>query len=249
MTDVLTHTIQSLGIKGIMTPLDNTNSYSQIYLPAMPRIDLIKYLNAQYGFYEHGYKFFIDFDQFYMLSKKKGCTAWVPGEYKKIIFNVRKSNDGDRFADGSKLVAKEKTVYINVLPSKMTVESPSIMNNMLIGNALMSIATAKKAVSNVAFDTFQKGKQMKAFMDNRYNNSFAEKEYAHDLESESRVISFNLNMSNLHWYRPNKQFVINFENKDVNKVYGGEYKLAVVIASLYTAGTFMENEILVQFRK
>lgn len=249
MTDLLTYTLQSLGIKGLMTPLDNSTVYPEIYLPALTRIDLIKYLNAQYGFYEHGYNFFIDFDRFYFLSKKTGCTAWYPDEYKKIIFNIRKSDDGDRFADGSKLVEKEKTVYINVLPSKLSVESPSIMNNMLIGNALTTIKTMTKGTGTASYETAQRGKQLMAYMDNRYNNPWAEKEFAHSMETESRVMTFRLSMSNMHWYKPNKQFVINFENKEVNKIYGGEYKLATMIAVLYNSGDFLENDIIVQFKK
>ena len=248
MTDIVGKLLEGVGTPILMTPLDNNKVYKEVMLPAITRISSIKYLESVFGFYKHGSVIFFDLTDAYFLSKETACTAWKAGENKRIVFNVRESDDGDRFTDGSKLVSKEDTVYINVNPSKISAEAPSIFNNFLLGNKVDSLDTTKSSpITSYTGKTKQRGNAFTKTLHNKFSNPYAAQERAHDLEKQNRVITFYLSMANHHWFVPNKEFVMNFEDQIVQKEYGGKYNLNNLMITFANAGDFMENDMVVQF--
>lgn len=250
MTDAVGKLLEGAPCPILMTPLDNNASYKEIMLPPITRVAAIKYLESVYGLYNHGSLMFFDINDFYLLSKKTACTAWKEGEYKRIIFNIRESDDGDRFTDGSKLVPKESTVYINVNPSKISAESPSIFNNYILGNIVKSLdTTSTSPFSDFKGDTKQRGEALPKPLHNKFSNKFAAQERAYELEKQSRIMTFYLSMANHHWFHPNKEFILNFEDKNIQKEYGGKYHLQSLTITFYNSGDFFENDIVPQFSK
>ena len=61
----------------LLEPLQYNTSYSQIIIPPVSTItEYLEYLNDNvYTFYDSGYRFFVDFDTTYILSKSGRCSA------------------------------------------------------------------------------------------------------------------------------------------------------------------------------
>ena len=250
MTDAITFLLSRAGLSNIlMSPLENQRTYKEVLVPPSSLVSALEYLNAVYGFYQHGMMFFLDIQRPYLLSKKSDITVWEKGESRRAIFNVRKSDDSDNMQNGSKTVIEENTGYINVSPSKLAMQSPSVFNNYIHGNKIHSINLGQNKSNVLTANTIQRGNPLLGVLVNRYRNPYAESERKYDLEHESRVITMTITESNIHWYTPNKEFIFNFEDKNVNKIYGGKYRLAAARMQFTNTGSYLTNDTSLVYKK
>lgn len=121
MTSIVTHVLGAGGIKNIlMTPLNNTKSYSEFKVTPIDAVDQMKHLISKYGLHTKGTVFFMDLDKAFLVDKSVKCTAWYTGEYKTThIMSFGNYNDGISKFSGYYSNTKEKYHLLGIQPDSI----------------------------------------------------------------------------------------------------------------------------------
>lgn len=119
MTQIVTYVLQYGGInKMLMSPLDNTQSYSEFKIIPVNPVDEMKNLIHSYGLHNPGTTFFMDLDRAFLTKRTNKCTCWYKGEYKTVhIMALQNYNDGLSKFSGYYQNSKEKYHLIAVPPA------------------------------------------------------------------------------------------------------------------------------------
>lgn len=244
---LVTHLLNQAGASNVlMSPFQNGNVTEAFTLP-ITLVSNLKYLATQYGLHSHGTFIFFDYDITYILNKKPGCTAWRPGENKKVVFVVRKDTDGLAFMAGSR--THEDTVgYINVDPHNMAVKSYSSIDSIISGGQIKVIDHWNNNTGTI--DTAAKSrKKHQRYLHNKYRNKLKDAEMKQDMNDRGIEITLKTYDSNLHWFRPNKEFVFTFANGDLEKSLGGQYRLLSLFTIATNYGEYFRPESTVRLSK
>lgn len=227
MTDAVVYSLASRGISNVlMSPLDNKAQYDEVLLPPYTLFGAMQYLEAAYGFYQRGVMLFFDIDRIYFIKQYSLCTAWAPQEYKKTIFNIKKTINPDNLSPGSYENTEEKNYFINVIPTDITMSNPSVINDLTDGNKLIIVTPSTGKIVKVNPDTVQVGNGSYKVLVDKFNSQFAIETERYKRDETGSILQLNIGDFDIDAFSPNKEFMFTFEDANINKNYGGPYRIS-----------------------
>ena len=246
------YTLSKLGVSNVlMSPLENSKSYSPFVMPAYSGIDALSYLDQNFGLYKAGSMIYFGLKRGYILNCKGGCTAYEPNEVKKTTLLVGKSGGGVDTAVGTIKVPnqKENEYRIALSPNAVKTTSASGITNVLSGvdahvvntgsTSIMTGTSGAKTKSGVAYSN--------NMIDDSENECVAST-YAAQQKMKGTMVTITAQDINIEAFEPNKEFSFIFEDTVSNKEYKGSYKISSSIIS-FSGGPEWTVDIAATFSK
>lgn len=231
MVDITAYIIQKIGLsKILMSPPDNTSTVENFLIPALNVIETFKYLEQKKGIYYKGLLLFFDYDCIYCIDKNYKCTAWRPNENKQTFINIFRKKSDYNTTPGVYVDTSKKTSYIFSNSESVSIESTPIITNQLDGNDAIFITPSENKKTTYKHDLPNRnGNNVKIYVSEDTNKFFTEAESVRLMESNC-IVNVAFVDTDISALTPNKEFVIKFEESDVNKEYGGKYRLSKYLA-------------------
>ena len=233
MTTCITKVFNHADIKGVlMTPLDNTKTYSgvnPIILPPQDILDTLLWLDQQFGLYKTGSIIYFSHERPYILKFDGKCSAWEPKEWKKTVYLISEHHGGtiEESVSSSMIRPGEEIFYINTVYDSVNVTNNSIVKNIVTGLDTDEIIPSsdsfnkKESTARTRNGTSYTKKNLNETMNPWINDATTALVNAHDVIMQVTVSNVNLEAL---W--PNKEVTFVFEDTDRNSKYKGKYKPA-----------------------
>lgn len=219
--DMVIDLLQTSGFNNVvMSPPDSSRTFSNFILPPLTFPRAMEFIQESCGLYDTGLSMFFDINLNYILTNKKGHTAYKKSGNASVVIVVRNDDDAKTMMQGSKLVEQEDTVYINVAPDTVEYQQPLMMNSLLLGDRLHAV-NPKTANTKTATVRKTRSGRIAYFMD-RFNNQKAVSSYKHDMDLTHTIVGVGVDHININWITPNRKFTLHFEDVQAQRLYGGE---------------------------
>lgn len=140
--NILSVVIDNIGNinKFVIEPFDNKNNIKNLIIPPTSGlVNLLNFLNKRYTFYKTGYRFFMDYKKYYLVSKKGKSININDGTYGSMKIEIKKDTDSNAFTEG---MVFDNTNKIYIVPVEV--------NNTI---TVLDTTTEKKVNSIYAIDT------------------------------------------------------------------------------------------------
>lgn len=209
--------------KLLLSDPDNSTIYPQIIIPANTLQGMTEYLQNVYGIFSKGYMLFHDFDILYFINRYLRCTAYRPGEMRRVYIHVSEKDTPEYTDLGGWEDTNANTYHFNT-------------------NAKPSITSKAKEIQDTLFDTLQvvntytgkvnryklnlpiKNTNSVHTLDDRYDNPMAIEAFKYSLEETNCIVDIALIEPDLGLLTPNKEFYLDMKFKNTiynqyNKIY------------------------------
>lgn len=201
------------GINNILiSGLDNQNSYSAITIPPMSLMNVLKYLEKNYGTYYTGTRMFLDYKRAYIMSKSGVCDAFEENEYMRTIFIVKKSNLSTHYRVGTTDDPESKVYYIFVEGDNVSSESPSSSDDAISGNNVTIVDSRGDETDIVEGAGVQRGNGNSKIVSDNYGNIYNKSTLLSDITERNKRITITTMDYNEDALTPNKEFLLVFED-------------------------------------
>lgn len=243
MTTCITKVFNMAGISGVlMTPLDNTKTYSginPIILPPQDILDTLLWLDQQFGLYKTGAIMYFSHERPYILKFDGKCSAWEPEEWKQTVFLISEHHGGDIEESISSSLERpgEKIFYINTVYDSVNVTNNSIIKNVVSGLDTdevipsLDVFNSKESSARTRSGTNYAKKVLNESMNPWVNDAATALVNAHDI-----ILQVTVSNCNLEAFWPNKEATFVFEDTERNEKYKGKYKPAFEIIKFVRDG-------------
>lgn len=240
MQTLCSYLLSSSGFsKVLMTKMENTTVYKEIILLPISIIQNILYLEQQYGFYHYGATLFFDFDCVYLYKRKSGLSsANRKAEDKKTLIQVNKSINPYSFGPGSYLDSETKTYILNITKDKVTILNEAMIHDQTGGNKVTMVNTSSGGVKKVDPPTEQVGDGSSRLLYNAYYNPFIDKTLGYRLAELNWIIYVQFSDIDIRALGLNKLFTFKFEDNEIQKKYGGGYRIKKSLFSFIKQGEY-----------
>lgn len=214
---------KATGIKKILiSPMDNTNKYSEIRVKPMNLMNVPGYIDKVYGTYYTGSEVFLDFRCLYFLSKNGVCDAKEKGEYTRTIFRIPKSDKSKKDSVGTTIDTTNKFYYINLRGEDIDFQAPGNTNDATEGNNFNIIDPKNNETMNVEGVGEQSSNGNSRIVEDNYSNEYNKSTLMSDVVEKSKECYITVTDYDDDAMTPNKEFIVMFDNeklKDKNGFY------------------------------
>lgn len=236
-----TSTLLAIALEGtetiVETPKYNTNYDSYYVSPVTTRYQMINSLFKKNPFYDTQFRYFMDFDRSYLLSKDGKAVQVAKGTPQNVIIDIKDITDTDAYKEGFTEANGSYVVYVNS-------SDVSIIEN----NSTEKVTTNIVAVDDDTSGTLSTGIDGNTSEDSdtkvtyvRANNA---KVVRNDIESNNVLIQLIKRNIDTAIFTPNRSITIrNFvgnekfngnyvllSKKEVYKLNAGEFTIACTIS-------------------
>lgn len=236
-----TSTLLAIALEGtetiVETPKHNTNYESYYVSPVTTRFQMINALFKRNPFYDTQFRYFMDFDRSYLLSKDGKAVQVAKGTPQNVIIDIKDITDTDAYKEGFTEANGSYVVYINS-------SDVSIIEN----NSTEKVTTNIVAVDDDTSGTLSTGIDGNTSEDSdtkvtyvRGNNA---KVMRNDIESNNVLMQLIKRNIDTAIFTPNRSITIrNFvgnekfngnyvllSKKEVYKLDAGEFTIACTIS-------------------
>lgn len=236
-----TSTLLAIALEGtetiVETPKHNTNYESYYVSPVTTRFQMINALFKRNPFYDTQFRYFMDFDRSYLLSKDGKAVQVAKGTPQNVIIDIKDITDTDAYKEGFTEANGSYVVYINS-------SDVSIIEN----NSTEKVTTNIVAVDDDTSGTLSTGIDGNTSEDSdtkvtyvRGNNA---KVMRNDIESNNVLVQLIKRNIDTAIFTPNRSITIrNFvgnekfngnyvllSKKEVYKLDAGEFTIACTIS-------------------
>jgi len=232
----------------LMTPLDNREVYRDIILPPLSVIKSISYLEKYFGFYKHGALFFYDFNTTYFINKCAECNAYRSGEYKEVIVTVFKSISANAKTPGNFKDNKTKTYTLYVTRDSIEMVTESVIADQVYGTNINIIDTKANTKTEI-HPNIQTRNNNSGYILNNYNNKYLADMLTNRKYENDNIINIALTDVDIECFEPNKKYIMNFEEKEINIKHNGKYRLSYSLFTFTKQGEYFAISGNVQFKK
>ena len=116
--NISTMTVLAAAIENTKTPIVELPKYNDIFEtliipPLTTRMQLIKYLYDQKAFYDTRFRFFMDYDKTYLLSRNGNAISTGEGTPENIIMDIKSLTSDEIFLDGMEIRDGSYYIYVN----------------------------------------------------------------------------------------------------------------------------------------
>ena len=203
----------------------NAKTYSEILIPPLTVQGALLYLQEYYGIYKTGMTYFHGLDRIYVISQSEKCNVFAKNEFKKTVINVLKSTTTSSLETGTYSDSDKKTYFVNALPQAIDVRNLSLVNNLTTGNVIVATNPFTGKTTTVKPKSKQIDKGSKRFMTDKSLSGYTVSAEKFEVAENSYQITLQTGKFDISAFTPNKAFQFIFEDKGINKIYGGNYRL------------------------
>lgn len=227
LTDGVAYLLSSSGAKKVlMSPLDNKTVYNEMLIPPIPVWQSIQYLEEQYGFYKYGALYFYDHDKTYFIDRGPECTAWTTGEIKDVLMSCAESTDSENInVPGTYRNIQENTYELKMLMKNISMRTTTIQEDQIGATDISVINPTNGSVVDIHPNVDVRVGNKK-YIVNNYNNQYMNNMLEYEKYQNNHILSVQLSDIDVSCLSPNKRFNFVFEDKAVNTVHGGRYRLS-----------------------
>ena len=226
LTSAISFLLYKIGIKNmLMSPLENSEKYSPLYIQPLTLNKAIMYLDIMYGFYRAGSVLFFGLKRSYLLNYKGGCTAYAIGEKKNCTIMVPKQGSNENMQGGSVDTGDSTGYFYNVEYGAIEFSNSSISSDVINGTNALVVNPADGSITTSESDTITSGDSNTAIMENTTANPWLADIYAYQTSSSSEVLSGSISDCDVEGIEPNKNWTVIFEDSSLTQKYNGTYFL------------------------
>lgn len=234
----------------LMAKPDNTDIIDQLFIPALPAIDALKFIDGYYGIYRVGSIIFLGFKHNIIVPFNGKCVAYTSNEIRNVTIIVPSAgivDEGHTDSTGDLHKRNDnKTHYIVANYKTLEHKNSSISNNYIFGNDVKIVDSynGNAKISNSSAKARNKNhiKIEVAESSSKYISSI----YTARTNSMSDVFIITAGSINISDIAPNKRYTLVFEDSSLNSKYKGNYILTYAYHEFIRDGDdFSENTHLV----
>lgn len=211
----------------LISPLENNETYPEIFLPPQSALSTIQYIDSQYGFYKAGSTIFFGIDRSYIINYKGGCTVWEKDEIKEtcILVPDKGGNNGSLECGLQKPEEKDRN-YVVVMADHVDMKNKSVSNDMLEGNSATFVNTNTGSITSASGQCVQRGEGNSKIVNTNTSNKWIGETYAIQKSADSAVATISCGGFDIDVFTPNKKISFIFEDTTNGEKYKGVYILS-----------------------
>ena len=237
ISDAIAKIYSDAGVnKMLISPLDNTKSYSEIRIAPQNLMNLSQYIDKIYGVYYTGSWVFYDYRCLYYLSKNGVCDAKEDGEFTRNIFIIPKSTKTDNSKVGTTEDADNKLYYHYIQGDQIDFMSPSSTNDAIEGNNLTIVDSKRNETTEIEGAGSQRGEGNKKVRVDNNSNEYSKSTIMSGIVEQTLQAVVQLVDYDEDSFTPNKEFVINFKDRKLQN-RNGFYRISESIAIFNKVGS------------
>ena len=135
----------NIGVPLLVEPFTETETVSQLIIPPKESISkTLDYLNTVRVFYNTGYRFFMDFENTYLVSKAGKATLRTLDKYETVKFNLAELGSNESLLEGFKDDGESKSYIIDVPTTDIEYGKDNVLNKEL--NGFTAVIDASKTI-------------------------------------------------------------------------------------------------------
>ena len=135
----------NIGVPLLVEPFTETETVSQLIIPPKESISkTLDYLNTVRVFYNTGYRFFMDFENTYLVSKAGKATLRTLDKYETVKFNLAELGSNESLLEGFKDDGESKSYIIDVPTTDIKYGKDNVLNKEL--NGFTAVIDASKTI-------------------------------------------------------------------------------------------------------
>lgn len=250
LTDLLVYILGESGVKKLlMSKLNNNESVANMIIPSGNTIDTIKYLDNMKSLYEKGMLLFFDVDTTFLIDKNYKCTAWRKNEIRITHIHITNNQSGDSQMNGYFIDKDRKQTHVFANTDRIQVLNNNITDNQMSGHNIKIIDPKANTKTNVSATTTTTGGKNEKLLTIKSGNKYAATELETRLIENECICAVVLVGVDIEVVSPNKEIMLTYEDVELNKRYGGNYRVAKVTAALSKDAEELAGELNVVLKK
>lgn len=227
LTTALTFLLNKGGTKHVlMSPLDNSKTYSQLILPPQSYDRQIRYLNNNFGFHKQGSMTYFGLFHSYILNCNGEATAYYKKEKKETVIFILERGNTKSSLSGVVIRPKDKEKnYCLAISQGIDIKNTLITANTINGVNMSVIDAANNSKTDQKSNAQDIKKENDNILFNDTSNEFMATTYAAQQKANGMVLTMIIENIDIEIFNPNKKFTILFENQTFNNKYKGTYRI------------------------
>ena len=234
----------------LMSPLDNTESYSELLIPPFSLAKTLMYFDYFFGLYKRGALIYFGFNRLYILKCDGSCSAYTDNEWKETVMLVPKSSSNEELRTYSVVKPNHNAYYIHCNNSGISSSNQANVSNLVSGSSVSVSNTLIGSVSSAKANvSIRSNSESKKYITNDTYNKYVAQVYSARQKEKECVMSVSLSSVNIDAFEPNKTFSFIFEDTTKNAKFKGKYRICECNQIFTKSGEDFSLDILAKFVK
>ncbi len=250
LSDLLVYIIGESGINSLlMTKLENNPTLQNVTIPPGNTVDTINYLNNIKTFYKKGLLLFFDIDTTYIIDKNCKCTAWRKNEIQITHIHIANQQSNDSQMNGYFINKNRKQTHVFANTGRVEIRNTNITQNQLQGNKIRIINPKANSTQNVSAKSTSVGSKNDQLFSVKDGAEFTASNIQTYIEENECICNVVLVGIDSEVVSPNKEVMITYEDSELQKTYGGNYRISRVLTTLTKDASELVGEVQVLLKK
>jgi hypothetical protein len=233
VTDAIAYLASSAGLRNIlMSPPDNTEKYDILLIPPLSILKAFLYIDIYYGLYKTGSMIYFGLDRTYIIKYTGGATAYELEEKPTLVITIPRTDNSFR---STVLGQVGEYTYIGDFHT-LDIANDSIANNYIAGNGSQFVDSYTGDIYYSTGHAFNKNTNFLRLLENKTENEYLSTMYTKQAESNSIVITVNMQDIDISKLTPNKMYKVSFEDSAIAPLYSGNFFLSYARHSFINTG-------------
>lgn len=210
-------TLVALALEGTNCVIENltyNKRYTSLMVPPLSsRYKMLEFIFDEDNFYDTSFRYFMDFERSYLVSKKGNAINANDGDLSSVIVNIRAVTDNEAYYDGIEVRNGSYYVYINPSNSNVILNEgiEKVANQIVALDDDYTVQTLDLNINNT------EGSETKQTFIRASNAAI----YKNELETNTITIEILKQHIDGTYFTPNKCITVN--NYGEYKKYNGRY--------------------------
>lgn len=248
--DLVLYMFDKVGItKLLMSIPDNLKMITNMLVPTGNLIESFKYINEHKGFFNRGLLLYFDIDIAYFIDKSSKCSSWRKNEVRITHLHVSDEDNYKSRLTGIFVDKDRKSSHIFTNTTNTKIFNVGLLNDQLSGNNIVVVNNKTNNIDNINPKTTQIGDSNIIYMASKEDNEFNINELKYRMEENECVVQTSILGIDIDSLSPNKEILITFSDSELNKSYGGNYRISKEVFVLNKDGENLINTTECIFKK
>lgn len=209
------------GTDCIIEELTYNDYFDSIMIPPIAsRYKLLQYIFDKGAFYDTNFRYFMDFEKSYLLSKKGDAIDAGDGELSSVIVDIRSVTEDEAYYNGIEI--KNGAYYLYINPSNSTVTLNQ--GTEKVANQLVVVDEEKTSMMDISINKTEGSDIKQSFIRSDTRNQTNAAIYKNELETNSIITEILKQHIDGSPFVPNRSILVN--NYGEYSKYNGKYLLA-----------------------
>lgn len=248
--DLILHMFNKCKIeKLLMTVPDNLDNINNLLIPSGNLIECVNYVNDVKGLYKKGMVLFFDIDTAYCIDNNSKCTAWRKNEVRMTHIHISNKKSTDSAMTGMFTDKDRKSSHVFSNTDAINISNQMSLHDQLKGNDIKIINNKTNSVSKINENLTQIGKPNQRILVTNEDNKYTVETLKCRMKENECQINISFLGIDIETLNPNKEFLITFEDSELNNYYGGNFRISKITAGLKKDGEELIGEVTALFKK